>query len=101
MSAKSPSVDEVFADKQILFPEKVYCCFHPILKTHLWFPAENALGLAIVEVGQVDVAGAFGRMSDFWFVVGDVCQDVINLVDGDGVASTDTENFVVAMFDGK
>src|SRR5579872_1666444 len=80
----------------MLLPEVIHCFLNAFFQRFPGFPAKSALGLAGVEVGQVDVAGAFGGAHDLRRVASDLLQDAIKFVDRRAAPSADTEYFVVA-----
>src|SRR5579875_404427 len=72
--------------------------FDAILEANGGQPAQETLGLATVEIGQVDIAGTPGGARNLWSVAGQLCQFFVDLVDGDGTARADAEDIVVAAF---
>src|SRR5579884_644057 len=70
-------------------------------KGHLWFPAQDALGLAAIEVGHVDIARTLWRSYNLWFITGQLCQGVVDFVDGGGFACCDVEDIVVGFLEGE
>ena len=72
-----------------------------LFESDLWFPTQDALGLAAIEVGQVDIAGAFGCADNLRRVPGDLFQRVVEFVDRCASPCADTKDIVIAMIDGK
>src|SRR5579883_1038293 len=64
-----------------LFPEEIEGGSDALLHANLGFPAQALGGLAAIEVGQVDIAGAFGRTHDLRLVAGFLRQHMVNLID--------------------
>src|SRR5579859_8301814 len=72
--------------------------FDALFKAEGRLPAEHTFGLAIVKIAEIDVAGTFGRTLYLRFVVDDLGQGIVNLIDGHGTASSDAEDVVIALF---
>src|SRR5437764_9450893 len=74
---------------------------NPFFKGHLWFPAQDRLGLTAIEVGHIDIARTLWRSYNLWFITSQLRQCVVDFIDGGGFACRDAEHLVVAFLEGE
>src|SRR5437588_4653657 len=80
-----------------LFLEKINSSSHSFLKCHLWFPPQDALGLAVIEIGQVDIAWTLGSCGNWSLKAGNVSQRLVDLVARNGLSGSNTKEVVISM----
>src|SRR5947209_18075036 len=76
-------------------------CLDPFFKGLLWLPAQHALGFTAIEVGHVDITRTLWGVYNLWFITGQLCQGVVDFIDGGGFAGRDAEYLIVAFLEGE